>query len=403
MLQGKKIVVGITGGIAAYKIPLLVRLLKKEGAEVKVVMTDFAKSFVTPLTLSTVSGEPVYSEFFNANDGSWNSHVDLGLWADAMILAPLTANTMAKMATGITDNFLLTVILSARCPVFFAPTMDRDMFQHAVTQENIHKLIKIGYHYIFPAEGFLASGLDGPGRMKEPEELLQVLKDYFASAQTFKDKRVLISAGPTNEPFDAVRYIGNRSSGKMGIALAKAFAKKGAVVDLVLGPVSEGSAFSGRLTVHPVETAAEMAESCNALFPGCDIAIMAAAVADFTPVHTSETKIKKEEGFHSIEVKATEDILASLGKYKKNTQLLIGFALETDDEFQNAKKKLEKKNLDMIVLNSLRDKGAGFGTDTNKVSILKKDGSYHTFELKSKDAVAEDIVSEIHILMEAKS
>ncbi|MBN2639930.1 MAG: bifunctional phosphopantothenoylcysteine decarboxylase/phosphopantothenate--cysteine ligase CoaBC [Bacteroidales bacterium] len=399
MLQGKKIVVGITGGIAAYKIPLLVRLLKKEGAEVKVVMTDFSKSFVTPLTLATVSGEPVYSEFFNPENGLWHSHVDLGLWADAMILAPLTANTMAKMASGVADNFLLTVILSARCPVFFAPTMDMDMFQHPVTQENIRKLIKLGYHYVPPSEGFLASGLDGPGRMSEPEELAQVLNEYFSGDEVLQGKKVLISAGPTHEPFDAVRFIGNRSSGKMGIALAKAFAQKGALVHLVLGPVSFDVSFPG-ITVYPVETAAEMADQCKKIFTEADVAIMAAAVADFTPVHTSESKIKKEGGFHSIEVKATEDILASLGKSKRKDQLLIGFALETDNEFQNAQKKLEKKNLDMIVLNSLKDSGAGFGTDTNKVTILNRNGDHYTFDLKSKEAVATDIISEIKALME---
>ncbi|MBN2616371.1 MAG: bifunctional phosphopantothenoylcysteine decarboxylase/phosphopantothenate--cysteine ligase CoaBC [Bacteroidales bacterium] len=402
MLQGKKIVVGITGGIAAYKIPLLVRLLKKEGAEVKVVMTDFAKSFVTPLTLATVSGEPVLSEFFNKDDGTWNSHVELGLWADALILAPLTANTMAKMAHGIADNFLLTVILSSRCPVFVAPTMDLDMFQHRVTQENLQKLIELGYHYIAPGEGFLASGLEGPGRMKEPEELFQFLKDYFEEDEFLKGKRVMVSAGPTQEPFDAVRYIGNRSSGKMGIALAKALAKKGAHVDLVLGPVSEDAQFPG-ITVYPVETAAEMAVACTKLFSGADLGIMAAAVADFTPVQTTGSKIKKEAGFHNIEVKATEDILAGLGKAKQPGQLLIGFALETDDEVENARKKLERKNLDMIVLNSLKDVGAGFGTNTNKISVLKKDGALHNYDLKSKDAVAEDILSEIRSLMEEKA
>lgn len=402
MLQGKKIIVGVTGGIAAYKIPLLVRLLKKEGAEVKVVMTDFAKSFVTPLTLATVSGEPVLSDFFSKDDGTWNSHVDLGLWADAMILAPLTANTMAKMANGIADNFLLTVILSARCPVFVAPTMDLDMFQNPVTQKNLQQLIELGYHYIAPGEGFLASGLDGPGRMKEPEELFQVLKDHFAEDEFLEGKRVMISAGPTHEPFDAVRFIGNRSSGKMGIALAKVLARKGARVDLVLGPVSEDATFPG-ITIHPVETAAEMADQCKKLFVGADMGIMAAAVADFTPVQTSDSKIKKDEGFHNIEVKATEDILAGLGKVKQKGQLLIGFALETDDELENARKKLDRKNLDMIVLNSLKDSGAGFGTDTNKVTLLNKAGSVHTFDLKSKEAVAEDIVSEIRSLMEEQS
>jgi phosphopantothenoylcysteine decarboxylase/phosphopantothenate--cysteine ligase len=402
MLKGKKIIVGITGGIAAYKIPLLVRLLKKEGAEVQVVMTRFAKEFVTPLTLSTVSGRPVLSDFFDKNDGTWNSHVDLGLWADAMIIAPLTANSMAKMAVGMADNFLMTLVLSARCPLFFAPSMDFDMFQHPTTTENIKKLQSLGYHYIEPASGELASGLTGPGRMKEPEELLKEINFFFEEGLTFKGKKVLISAGPTYEPIDPVRFIGNRSSGKMGLALARAFSEKGAQVELVLGPVSRKPDL---LDVHvvPVNTAEEMYDACTKAFENSDVAVMAAAVADFTPVQVASEKIKKEKGIEKIELRATPDILASLGKVKKNNQILVGFALETDDEFSNAKKKLERKNLDMIVLNSLKDEGAGFGVDTNKITVLKKDGTSNSFPLKTKDSVARDIISEIVGLIKEKS
>lgn len=402
MLKGKKIIVGITGGIAAYKIPLLVRLLKKEGAEVQVVMTDFAKEFVTPLTLATVSGRPVLTDFFDKGDGTWNSHVDLGLWADAMIIAPLTANSMAKMAVGMADNFLMTLVLSARCPIFFAPSMDFDMFQHPTTTENIKKLQSLGYHYIEPASGELASGLTGPGRLKEPEELLAEISFFFEQGLTLQGKKVLISAGPTYEPIDPVRFIGNRSSGKMGLALARAFSAKGAEVELVLGPVSLKVDIPG-IHVIPVETAEEMYHVCTKAFEKVDIAVMAAAVADFTPVNVASEKIKKEKGIEKIELKSTPDILASLGKAKRNNQILVGFALETDDEFSNAKKKLEHKNLDMIVLNSLKDEGAGFGVDTNKITILKKEGDSSSFPLKTKDSIAFDILSEIENLIGGRS
>lgn len=401
MLKGKKIIVGITGGIAAYKIPLLVRLLKKEGAEVQVVMTPFAGEFVTPLTLSTVSGRPVISDFFDKGDGTWNSHVDLGLWADAMIIAPLTANSMAKMAIGMADNFLMTLVLSVRCPVFFAPSMDFDMFQHPTTTENIKKLQKLGYHYIEPASGELASGLSGPGRMKEPEELFAELNFFFKQDLTFEGKKVLITAGPTYEPIDPVRFIGNRSSGKMGLALAKAFSEKGAEVELVLGPVSLEADLPG-VHVIPVGTAAEMYKACTKVFGKVDIAVMAAAVADFTPVSVSAEKIKKEKGIEKIELSPTPDILASLGKVKTKNQILVGFALETENERAHAQKKLQRKNLDMIVLNSLRDEGAGFGVDTNKITIFKKDGTSGSFPLKTKDSVAFDILSEIAGLTEEK-
>jgi len=398
MLKGKHIILGVTGGIAAYKIAYLVRLLKAEGAEVQVITTAFAQEFVTPLTLSTVSERPVLSDFFDKKSGEWHSHVGLGLWADAMLLAPLTANSMAKMSVGIADNLLLTVVLSARCPVFFAPTMDFDMFQHPTTSQNIRKLQKLGYHYIEPAEGKLASGLTGPGRMKEPEELLQYLVTFFKEKNSFAAKRVMVSAGPTHEPIDPVRFIGNSSSGKMGVSLAKAFARKGAEVDLILGPVNRDVNFPG-IRVHKVQTASEMNNACRNIFPNVDVAVMAAAVADFTPTEPATEKIKKETGLEVIQLKPTADILAGLGKMKKSGQLLVGFALETDDELNNARKKLQKKNLDMIVLNSLKDKGAGFGVDTNKITILTKDGNSQHFALKSKEAVAGDIVNEVEKLL----
>ncbi len=399
MLKGKKIIVGITAGIAAYKIPLLIRLLKKEGAEVQVVMTPFAKEFVTPLTLSVVSERPVLSDYFLKNEGSWNSHVGLGLWADALLMAPLTANSMAKMAAGIADNFLMTLVLSARCPLFFAPTMDLDMFQHPTVSENIKKLQALGYHYIEPVEGELASGLKGKGRLKEPGELLQVLIDYFSTEQTFKGKKVMVSAGPTHEPIDPVRFIGNSSSGKMGLAIAKAFARNGAEVELIMGPAGLDTRFPGIRTTE-INTASEMDAACQKVFPQVDIAVMAAAVADFTPAQPAVEKIKKAAIPEAIYLKPTNDILTGLGKAKKQSQLLIGFALETENELANAQKKLQNKNLDMIVLNSLNDKGAGFGTDTNKITLLTRNDSPQPFPLKSKEAVARDILSAIKSLME---
>ena len=399
MLKGKKIIVGITAGIAAYKIPLLIRLLKKEGAEVQVVMTSFAKEFVTPLTLSVVSERPVLSDYYVKDDGSWNSHVDLGLWADVLLMAPLTANSMAKMAAGIADNFLMTLVLSARCPLFFAPTMDLDMFQHPTVKENIKKLQILGYHYIEPAEGELASGLRGKGRMREPEELLQVLIDYFSISKTFEGKSVMVSAGPTHEPIDPVRFIGNSSSGKMGLAIAKAFARSGADVELIMGPAGLDTRFPGIHTIE-INTAAEMDAACQKAFPNVDIAIMAAAVADFTPSQPVAEKIKKAAAPEVIPLKPTRDILAGLGKVKRQGQLLIGFALETENELANAQEKLQRKNLDMIVLNSLNDKGAGFGTDTNKITLLTRNDAPRSFPLKPKEAVALDILSAIKSLME---
>lgn len=399
MLKGKKIIVGITAGIAAYKIPLLIRLLKKEGAEVQVIMTPFAKDFVTPLTLSVVSERPVLSDYYQKNEGSWHSHVDLGLWADALLMAPLTANSMAKMAAGIADNFLMTMVLSVRCPLFFAPTMDLDMFQHPTVIENIKKLQALGYHYIEPVEGELASGLKGKGRLKEPEDLLQVLINYFSSTQTFKGKKVMVSAGPTHEPIDPVRFIGNSSSGKMGVAIAKAFARKGAEVELIMGPSGLDTLFPGIHTTN-INTAAEMDAACRKVFQNVDIAVMAAAVADFTPAKPAVEKIKKATEPEAIHLKPTNDILASLGKAKKQGQLLVGFALETENELANAQQKLRKKNLDMIVLNSLKDEGAGFGTNTNKITLLTRNDAPQSFPLKTKDAVALDIISAIKSLME---
>jgi len=394
MLKGKKIIIGITGSIAAYKIPFLVRLLKKQGAEVQVMLTPFAKDFVTPLTLSTLTERPVLIDFFNEKDGSWCSHIELGLWADLILLAPLSANTMAKMANGIADNLLLTTVLSARCPVYFAPAMDLDMYKHPSTDENIKKLKSFAYKLIEPVEGELASGLKGVGRLEEPEIIFDILSDAFAESDTLKGKHVLITAGPTHEPIDPVRFIGNHSTGKMGIEIARAFANKGANVDLVLGPVSM-TLDEPNINVRQVQTADEMHEQCVALFPDVNIAVLSAAVADFKPSKPANKKIKKEKSVSTIKLEPTPDILAELGKQKKNDQLLVGFALETDNEEANAIKKLNNKNLDMIVLNSLNDEGAGFGTATNKVTIFTKDGSKTEVPLKTKDKVARDIVDQI--------
>ncbi len=394
MLRNKNIIIGITGGIAAYKIPLLIRLLKKEGANVQILASEAALDFVTPLTLSVVSENPVLTNFFDKKTGEWNSHIDLGRWADLFLLAPLTANTMAKIASGMADNLLLATLLAARCPVFFAPAMDMDMFLHPSTVQNIEKLKSLGYRYIKPSEGELASGLTGPGRMPEPEELFKVISDFFETGSPFAGKKVLVSAGPTHEPIDPVRFIGNSSSGKMGVELAKVFAQKGAEVNLVLGPVDIDVDDAG-IKVIKVTTAAQMAEKCKELFKDSDIAVMAAAVADFTPAEPETSKIKKEKKLDTIKLKPTEDIIAALGKAKKQSQILVGFALETDNELENAKKKLKRKNLDMIVLNSLKDKGAGFGYDTNKITVIKNNGETLSFPLKRKKDVAVDIVNEL--------
>lgn len=391
MLQGKKILIGITAGIAAYKIPAFIRLLIKEGAVVRVLITKEACNFVTPLTLSVLSQNPVSLEPFDAVDGSWNSHIELGSWGDAFVIAPLTANSMAKMVTGITDNLLLATYLAARCPVFFAPSMDVDMYNHVTTQHNINKLVEQGNILIAPHAGELASGLIGMGRLEEPENMLKILKNHFSKTLSFKGKTVLISSGPTIELIDPVRFISNHSSGKMGNALAIEAALRGAKVILVSGPVNQLPVHQN-IKIVKVKTAAEMYEACTLHFEKCDVAIMAAAVADYTPAVPSEEKIKKSEAVLNIHLIKTKDILLQLGKEKSDNQILVGFALETDNELENARKKLYTKNLNYIVLNSLKDSSAGFGYDTNKITVLSKDGSETRFELKSKSEVAADIL-----------
>lgn len=395
MLNGKHIILGITGGIAAYKSAVLLRLMIKAGAEVQVVMTPSAKEFITPVTLSALSGKPVVSEFFTANTGEWHSHVNLGLWADAMVIAPATASTIAKMATGVADNMLVTTYLSAKAPVFVAPAMDLDMFAHPTTRHNLELLRSYGNTIIEPASGELASHLIGKGRMEEPENILEVLEKHFAKADDLKGRKVLITAGPTYERIDPVRFIGNYSTGKMGYAIAEEAASRGAEVVLVSGPVDLKAKHPSIKTIS-VESAREMLEACEKDFDSCDIAIMCAAVADYAPVHCAGTKIKRE-GHEApvIELKKNPDIAKTLGAKKKAGQILVGFALETDHEETNAHTKLASKNLDMIVLNSLRDKGAGFGTDTNKVTIFTSDGQTMPYDTKSKRDVAADIINAI--------
>ena len=393
MLKGKKIVLGVTGSIAAYKAAMLLRLLVKEGAEVQVVMTPFAKEFITPLTLSTLSGRPVLCDFFNAADGSWNSHVELGLWADAMIVAPATAATLGKMANGIADNLLVTTYLSMKAPVFIAPAMDLDMYAHPSTQRNIEILKGYGNTIIEAASGELASHLEGKGRLEEPEKIVQTLKDFFFESCDLKGRKVLITAGPTYEKIDPVRFIGNYSSGKMGFAIAGECARRGADVTLVAGPVSLA-------TPHPsinridVESANEMYDATVGAFPSCDVAILSAAVADYRPAVQANEKIKRTAADMTIELQANKDIAAALGGMKTAEQRLVGFALETNNGEVNANDKLVKKNLDFIVLNTLEDKGAGFACDTNKVTIIGKD-SKTEYPLKSKKEVAKDIVSHL--------
>ena len=390
MLENKKIVLGITGSIAAYKACVLVRLLIKKGAEVQVVMTPAAKEFITPLTLSTLTQKPVVSEFFDRRDGSWHSHVSLGLWADAMLIAPASASTIGKMANGIADNMLVTTYLSMRAPVFVAPAMDLDMYAHPTTQSNLQKLQSYGNHIIEPGSGFLASKLEGKGRMEEPERIVETLDRFFEKEQRLSGKKVLITAGPTYEKIDPVRFIGNYSSGKMGFALAEVCAEQGAEVTLVSGPVT-------LQTKHPaikridVESAADMYEAATKSFPKADIAILCAAVADFTPKTTADRKIKRKGNDLMLELQPTQDIAAALGAVKKKRQMLVGFALETDNELKNAQDKMKRKNLDLIVLNSLQDKGAGFRVDTNKVTIIDRQG-LTAYDTKSKREVAEDIM-----------
>ena len=420
MLKGKNIIVGITGSIAAYKAAYLVRGLVKKGCEVQVIMTPSAKEFITPVTLSALTGKPVISEFFTANSGSWNSHVDLGLWADAVLIAPATASTIGKMANGIADNMLITTYLSAKAPVFIAPAMDLDMFAHPSTTYNIERLKSFGNNIIEPASGELASHLIGKGRMEEPEVIVSYLEDYFNSKGSeiscsvdsnekdiikndFTDsnndligKKVMITAGPTYEKIDPVRFIGNYSSGKMGYALAEECSKRGADVTLISGPVSI-TVKDNRINVINVESAMEMHDAAVSNFKNQDAAILCAAVADYRPEITSDRKIKRNGEELTLTLVPNPDIAAELGSQVKDNQILVGFALETDDEENNALLKIKKKNLDFIVLNSLKDNGAGFRTDTNKITIIDNKGIKKSFELKTKKEVAKDIIDELSL------
>ena len=387
-----KLILGISGSIAAYKAAHLTRLWIKQGAEVQVLMTDSASSFISPLTLSTLSKRAVHSDVHS--ETGWNNHVELGLWADALIVAPATANTLAKLANGLCDNILSAVYLSARCPVFVAPAMDVDMWHHPATQENIRRLQAHGVHVIPVGHGELASGLVGDGRMAEPEDIVAFVAQVLEQPRPLQGKKALVTAGPTFEPLDPVRFIGNHSSGKMGIAIADALAAKGAEVTLVLGP-SHYRPQHQNVKITQVMSAEEMYDACDEVFGDTDIVVLAAAVADYRPKSYSPTKIKKKEGDMSLELEKTTDIAATLGQKKRKGQIFVGFALETNDEIKNARLKLERKNFDFIVLNSLQDPGAGFGHDTNKISILDASGAVKTFPLKSKTAAAEDIVAEI--------
>lgn len=394
MLKNKHIVLGITGGIAAYKSAMLVRLLVKRCAEVQVVMTPSAKEFITPVTLSALTGKPVVSEFFTANTGEWHSHVDLGLWADAMVIAPATACTIGKMANGVADNMLVTTYLSAKAPVFVAPAMDLDMMAHPSTVRNLDLLRSYGNHIIEPVAGELASHLVGKGRMEEPENIVKILDDFFESQECkpLAGKKVMITAGPTYERIDPVRFIGNFSTGKMGYALADAAAAAGADVTVVSGPVNV-KPLNAHVKVISVESAKEMAAECEALFPSVDVAVMCAAVADYAPAEYHSSKIKRENMETAIiELRRNPDIAASLGKIKKTGQLLVGFALETDHEVENARRKMLAKNLDMIVLNSLATPGAGFATDTNQVTVFSRGGESVALPLMSKADTAKEII-----------
>lgn len=398
MLNAKNILIGITASIAAYKIPILVRLLKKSGAIVRVIMTDSAKDFVTPLTLSTLSGFPVHSQFFKKETGEWNSHVAMAEWADLILIAPLSANSMGKMVNGIADNLLLTTYLSARSPVMVAPAMDLDMYKHYSTKRNIEILKSWGHIIIEPTEGELASGLCGAGRMEEPENILKRIEEFFSNNSKLKTKKVLVTAGPTYEAIDPVRFIGNHSSGKMGFALAEEFANNGAQVYLISGPVSLETPSSVFKRID-VTSAEQMLNACNELFVSMDIVVMSAAIADFTPKMVAKQKIKKSDSTQEIELKPTIDVLKTLGERKTDNQILVGFALETENEVSNAMSKLKHKNLDFIVLNSTNDKGATFGTSTNKITIIDKNENAQLFELKSKQEVAKDIINKIESLI----
>lgn len=392
MLKGKHIILGITGGIAAYKSVSLLRLFVKAGAEVQVVITPSGKEFITPVTLSALSGKPVISEFFTANTGSWNSHVDLGLWADAMVIAPATASTLGKMAHGIADNMLVTTYLSSKCPVFIAPAMDLDMFKHPSTAANLELLRSYGNHIIEPAAGELASHLIGKGRMEEPENIFAVLERFFSEKKTMEGKKVLITAGPTYEKIDPVRFIGNYSTGKMGYCIADEFVARGASVTIVSGPVSVKPK-NQDVKVVSVESALEMRDAFMERFEGADIAVMCAAVADYRPEVVADRKIKREkDDIPVITLVKNPDIAAEAGRKKREDQILVGFALETDNAVANAQDKLARKNLDMIVLNSLSEQ-TGFGVDTNKVTVIERSGTSTTFDLKNKVEVAKDIVN----------
>ena len=402
MLRGKKIVLGITGSIAAYKACLIIRELIKAGAEVQVVITPAGKEFITPITLSALTQKPVVSEFFSQRDGTWHSHVKLGMWADAMLVAPCTASTLGKMANGIADNMLVTTYLSMKAPVFIAPAMDLDMYQHPTTQQNMERLKSFGNHIIEPQSGFLASGLEGKGRMEEPDKIVAYLDRFFSEApltshpSPLTSKKILITAGPTYEKIDPVRFIGNYSSGKMGFALAEECARRGAEVTLIAGPVNCQLSIVNCPLINriDVESCEEMYKAATEAFPQMDAAILCAAVADFRPEQQATQKIKREGDDLVIRLKPNPDIAAALGKMKKENQLLVGFALETNDEEANAQKKLEKKNLDFIVLNSLQRKGTCFQSDDNQISIISHEGQ-KDYEKKSKQAVASDIIDEL--------
>ena len=391
VLSGKHIVLGITGSIAAYKAAVLTRLLVRAGAEVQIVITPAGKEFITPITLSALSSHPVISEFFSGRDGTWNSHVDLGLWADAMLIVPASASTIGKLAHGIADNMLITTYLSMKAPVFIAPAMDLDMFAHPSTTDNLDLLAQRGNFIIEPRSGELASHLVGKGRMEEPEAIVAVLEEYFSTEQDYQGKHILLTAGPTHEPIDPVRFIGNHSTGKMGIALANEFARRGAEVTLILGPSSLRPREEVR--VHPVMTAEEMLRVAEDNIGEADIAIFAAAVADYRPLHSSDEKLKREgKGDLQLELIRNPDIAATLGSWKRPNQYFVGFALESNAGFEEAKRKMAQKNLNAIVLNSLLDKGAGFACETNKVTLFDREGGIEAYELKSKEAVARDIV-----------
>ena len=392
MLQGKKIVLGITGSIAAYKACLIIRELIKRGAEVQVVITPAGKEFITPITLSALTQKPVVSEFFSQRDGTWNSHVKLGLWADAMLIAPCTAATLGKMATGVADNMLITTYLSMKAPVFVAPAMDLDMYAHPTTQQNLDRLRSFGNHIIEPRTGFLASGLEGKGRMEDPERIVAALDDFF-QPKDLQGRRILVTAGPTHEKIDPVRFIGNYSSGKMGFALAEECARRGAEVTLVAGPVAL-QARHPRIRRIDVESCRQMYEAAVGAFPEADAAVLCAAVADFRPAEVAEQKIKRVGQEMDIHLVSNPDIAAQLGRMKAPGQLLVGFALETNDEQHNAEQKLKKKNLDFIVLNSLRNEGTCFRTDDNQVSIISAEGR-RDYEKKPKQQVAADIIDEL--------